>query len=351
MKDIKEINTTAELKLPKKVDENVGRALVTTVSAVKDITSSCSKVVNLLTDGSCTLLAPMAAYLKGKSYEIACKYLPYQNQAEMRKEISQIKTAQYVLENLVDKERKEEIPSKIEDTDTLFTIQNAASETSDEDFIKFWAKLYTEEACKPNTISKKTVNVCKDLDKNVVQALENNIFPYCDSYGFYFGDSNKNIESLIIAEEYGFVRTSEQRYVPAYINIFKDIKIGQYRIYICPGYDYKVYYEGKILTNTALEVRKCLKLDKDINIKDIASQIEKSSKEWKVFDEFKSYINYKNHYPYKFFVVEKDKVIYPIELEGKSVGEVYNDILSNIEYKEGAKQFFDSSGVQIQIYG
>ena len=169
MTNTKEINTTAELKLPKKVDENLGRALVTTASAIKDITSSFSKVVNLLTDGSCTLLAPIAAHLKGKSYEIECKYYTFQDQITIRKELSQARMAQYVLENLIAKEQKnEKLPHQINDTDNLFAIQNAASETTDEDFIKFWARLYTEEACNPNVISKKTINLCKNLDKNIV---------------------------------------------------------------------------------------------------------------------------------------------------------------------------------------
>lgn len=330
-----------EIKAPEKVDENLGKALVIAASAFKDITSTCSKVTNLLADGSCTLLAPVASYLKGESYKIADKYLPFQNRVEMRKEISQIKLAQYVLEGLADKEQRgEDLPPKIEDTDTLFSIHNAASETTDEDFIKFWAKLYTEEACKPNTVSKKTVNLCKDLDKEVVQALENDIFPYCDEHGFYWGNANKNIKSINIAKEYGFLRASEQSLTSKYIDNFIDIKIGQYYIYVIPGYSYEVWYSGKILTNCALEVRKCLKLQRDIDLNDVLKQIKEISNYWQITDQFKSYMNYKNGCSNKFFITEKNKIVYPTEFVGKDMGQIYNEILSNIEYKDEAKQFF-----------
>jgi hypothetical protein len=270
----------------------------------------------------------------------------------MRKEISQIKMAQHVLENLADKEQRgEDLPPKIEDTDNLFAIQNAVSETSDEDFIKFWAKLYTEEACKSNTVSKKTVNLCKDLNKTVVQALENSVFPYCDVYGFYFGDKSKNIESLILAEEYGFVRESKQKYMPKYIDIFLDAKLEQYYLYIYPGYDYQISYEGKILTNSALEVRNCLKLQRDINLDDVLPQIQKSADQWLISEKFRPYMNYKNDEKRKFFIVENLKIVYPEELKGKDIGTVYSEVLRNIEYKEEAKQFFTPDGRHLMMHG
>lgn len=352
MGDVKEIKATAELKLPEKVDENVGKTCRDLSQTVKKVASPVSKIAELyLIKAPCTLLAPVAAYLRGKSYEIACKYLPFQNQIEMRKELSQIKMAQFVLENLVDKEQKgEDLPPNIEDTDNLFSIQNAASETTDEDFIKFWAKLYTEEACKPNTVSKKTVNLCKDLNKDVVKALEDEIFPFCDEYGFYFGDCTKKIESINKAIEYGFLRISEQKVMLNYINVFLDIKIGQYYIYILPGYHYMPEYNGKVLTNSALEVKRCLKLQKDINLDSITPSLERASKRWGIEDRFQAFIHYKNVCPYKFFIMEKDKIVYPNELKNKNISEVCDEILNDIEYKDEAKQFMNPSGINIMLH-
>ena len=42
----------------------------------------------------------------------------------------------------------------------------------------------------------------------------------------------------------------------------------------------------------------------------------------------------------KFFITENDIIIYPYELKGKNITEVYKDVLNNIEYKEEAKKFF-----------
>ena len=64
MRATKEAKAIAELKLPKKVDDNLGKALVIFASAIKDITASGSKVINLLVDGTCTLFSPISAKLK-----------------------------------------------------------------------------------------------------------------------------------------------------------------------------------------------------------------------------------------------------------------------------------------------
>lgn len=340
MGDIKKINTTAELKLPKRVDENVGKAILNISEGLSSLMKLPEKTVDLIKNTGNTLFCVPAAYLQGNAELIKAKrFVQAQN---IRKEYSQAMLAISVAENLADKEQKgEELPPQINDTDNLFAIQNAAAETTDEDFIKFWAKLYTEEACKPNTVSKKTVNLCKDLDKEVVQALENDIFPYCDEYGFYWGNANKNIKSINIAKEYGFLRDSEQRISSIYIDQFIDIKIGQYYIYIIPGFGYEVGYSGKILTNCALEVKRCLKIQRDINLDDVLTQIKDISNSWKIIDKFKPYMKYKNGCSHKFFITEKNKIIYPAEFVGKDVGQIYSEILSSIEYKEEAKQFFN----------
>ena len=341
MGDVKEIKATAELKLPEKVDENVGKACRDLSQTVKKVASPVSKIAELyLIKAPCTLLAPVAAYLRGKSYEIACKYLPFQNQIEMRKEISQLKMAQYVLENLADKEQnKEELPPQIEDTDNLFAIQNAASETTDEDFIKFWARLYTEEACKPNTVSKKTVNLCKDLNKDVVKALENEIFPFCDGHGYYFGDANCHVDALSLVEDYGFLKTCKIKNISNYIDTFSSHKFGKYLIQVFPGYEYGLPFNHRMLTQSALEIFKCLKIDNSINLWECIPQIEDASKSFKITDKYKDLMKYKTPISHKFFITLDDKIIYPEDMKKKNLADVIKETLDNIEFSDEASVF------------
>ncbi len=345
------VEVNLNINLPEKVDENVGKALVITASAIKDITSTCSKVTNLLLDAPCTLLAPLAAFLKGESYKIADKYLPFQNRVEMRKEVAQIKLAQYVLEDLADKERKgEELPPKIEDTDTLFSIQNAASETTDEEFIKFWARLYTEEACKPNTVSKKTVNLCKDLNRNIINLLEREIFPFCDEHGFYFGDYDEHIEAVSMAEDYGFLRTCEQAIISDYIDCFSHHRIGKFCIQLFPGYAYGLPFNHKMLTQSSLEIFRCLKFETSVNVWGCIQQLEEISKTFQIAKPYKNLIKYKIPISHKFFVTLGDKIVYPEDMKEKKLNDVIKETFDNIEYTEEAASFRSPQSVYITIF-
>ena len=343
MEDVKEIKATAELKLPEKVDENVGKACRDLSQTVKKVASPVSKIAELyLIKAPCTLLAPVAAYLRGKSYEIACKYLPFQNQIEMRKELSQIKMAQFVLENLVDKEQKgEELPPNIEDTDNLFSIQNVASETTDEDFIKFWARLYTEEACKPNTVSKKAINLCRDLDKNVVKMLEEDVFPYCDNQGYFLGNKIKRLEGLRIAKEYGFIQTADITSRPLFLDVMVIHKISQYTIHVFPGYVFSTdALSGRILTNTALEIRKCIGFRGNIDLNELIQGLEYYAKYWKVDEKFTNLIKYPQEIKQKFLISENDIIVYPEEFKGKHSAYIENEIIGKIIYEKGAEKYF-----------
>lgn len=203
MSDIKEVNAIAKLDLPKKVDSNLGKTLVNLSEGLSSLMQLPEKTLNLVQSTGNTLLSPFSALLQGISYKITCSYLPYKDEIDKRKEISQIKLAKAVVENLAEKENNgEEIPNKVEDTDTLFAIQNAASEISDEEFIKFWAHIYTEEACKPNTISKRTIELCKSLDKNTAKILQDNIIPYCDETFLW---NNNDVPSITKALELNFI--------------------------------------------------------------------------------------------------------------------------------------------------
>ncbi len=352
MGDVKEIKATAELKLPEKVDENVGKACRDLSQTVKKVVSPASKIAELyLIKAPCALFAPLAAYLKGKSYEIACKYLPFQNQIEMRKELSQIKMAQFVLENLVDKEQKgEELPPKIEDTDILCAIQNAASKTTDEDFIKFWARLYTEEACKPNTVSKKTVNLCKDLNRDIINILEQEIFSFCDEHGFYFGNYDEHIVAISIAKDYGFLKTCEQAIASDYIDHFSHHRIGKFCVQLFPGYAYGLPFNHKMLTHASLEIFRCLKFENSVNVWECIRQLEEVSTTFQIAKPYKNLIKYKIPIPHKFFVTLGDKIVYPEDMKEKKLNDVIKETFDNIEYTEEAASFRSPTPGYITIF-
>lgn len=291
MVETKEVKAIVEMKLPKNVDKNIGKACKDLAQTLKKVISPISKIAELyLIDAPCTLFAPLSAYLKGKSNEIAYKYLPFQNQIEMRKELSQIKMLKHVLENLADKEqRNEELPNQIEDTDNLFAIQNAASETTDDDFIKFWARLYTEEACSPNTVSKKTIDLCRVIDKKVAKILETEVFPYCSQVGFIANIPTK-ANNLLLLKDYGLVDdvasniiiypvNFEQGYPPLSRDVF-----GKYWLWIHPGYSYHLPYR---LTSAGNEIRNALKIyPKEKDIKIIGNTLSKEAKKWSQLDGF-----------------------------------------------------------------
>lgn len=322
-----------KLTLPEKVDSNVGKTLVTFANAIKDITCASKNVVNATIHGTATLFAPLKAICEGKAAELEEKYA-YKAE-EYRKLRSNLSLGIDVLKNLNDKEQNgEKIPDKIEDTDPLFSIQEAASETLDKDFISFWSKLYTEEACKPGTVNKKTINLCKDLNKDIVKILEDIIFPYCDNCGFYLGDKDKSLEALLIAQEYGFIKDCQIKKTPLFQKFFYEYTISKYSIYVFPGYCYALGEFPKMLTDTALSIRKCLKLEKEIDLDIIKRSISKNSNFWKTKDEFIGKIIYPKDITDKFFISEASKILFPEKYKDKDSSVIAKELLSKIEFKE-----------------
>lgn len=283
------INKKASLELPEKVDSNVGKTLVTFANAIKDITCASKNVVNATIHGTATLFAPLKAICEGKAAELEEKYA-YKAE-EYRKLKSNLALGIDVLKNLNDKEQNgEKIPDKIEDTDTLFSIQEAASETLDKDFISFWAKLYTEEACKPNCVSKRTISICKNLDKNIVSLLEQKIFPYASNDGWLAYYPNC-VDNLFLLKDYGFlddlndnIFAGAVEFEKGYPPLCRD-SFGEYWLWVHPGFLYKTPFR---LTFSGREIRNALKIypkEKDISF--IGNELEKISKDWKIDKKYK----------------------------------------------------------------
>lgn len=282
-----------KISLPEKVDPNVGKTLTDLSSAANEfahtVSQSSQKVVDATLNGSAPLFSPWSALCHGVTDIIneGCGFIA----DIIRKIRSQLYLANDVLKNLNDKEHNgEKIPDKIEDTDTLFSIQEAASETLDKDFISFWAKLYTEEACKPNCVSKRTISIFKNLDKNIVSLLEQKIFPYTSNDGWlaYYPDC---VDNLFLLKDYGFlddlndnIFAGAVEFEKGYPPLCRD-SFGEYWLWVHPGFLYKTPFR---LTFSGREIRNALKIypkEKDISF--IGNELEKISKDWKIDKKYK----------------------------------------------------------------
>lgn len=284
-----------ELKvtLPEKVDSNVGTALTDISGATNELAHTVSlssqNVINATLKGTAPLFSPLSAICEGMADIIkeGCGFFT----DIIRKKRSQLYLANDVLKNLNDKEQNgEKIPERIEDTDTLFSIQETASETLDKDFISFWAKLYTEEACKPNCVSKRTIAICKNLDKNIVSLLEQKIFPYASNDGWLAYYPNC-VDNLFLLKDYGFlddlndnIFAEAVEFEKGYPPLCRD-SFGEYWLWVHPGFLYKTPFR---LTFSGREIRNALKIypkEKDISF--IGNELEKISKEWKIDKKYK----------------------------------------------------------------
>lgn len=327
-----------KIDLPEKVDSNVGTALTDISSATNEVAHTVSQasqnVINATLKGTAPLFSPLSAICEGTADIIkeGCGFFA----DIIREKRSQLYLANDVLKNLNDKEQNgEKIPERIEDTDTLFSIQEAASETLDKDFISFWSKLYTEEACKEGTVTKKAINLCKDLNKDIVSILENKIFPYCDNNGFYLGNEDETLDEILIAEEYGFLKKCEIEKKINKKNFFILFDVGQYQIAVFPGYCYSTAGSfSKMLTTTAISIRNCLKIKTNVDIKIISDSLIKYSKFWTINPEFSGKIIYPKEICDKFVLIENGIVKFPEKYTGKNAKELMREILSEIKFKD-----------------
>lgn len=330
-------NVKAEVKLtlPEKVDDNVGYSIKVLSEGVASLLKLPEKVVDTVVTSGATLFKPLVAYLNGKATILESRsFVETQN---IRKEISQYQLAINVAKNLAIKQQSsQEIPKEIVDTDTLFAIQNAAAETTDKDFLEFWAHLYTEEACKPNTISKKTVELCKTLDKTVAKVLEQKIFPYCAS-GFFFAANEIGVDDVAKAEDYGFITQKNLKINPGHPTSNIILNFSQYTVVCRPGFSVTPASPNFSLSISGAEVKNVIASGSascDFNI--VKNSLIAASRFWLLHDKFKNYIV--KFVPGKqidtnFIIVQNDKIIYPESWQNKSVQDYNNACLETLEIK------------------
>lgn len=329
---------TVDVKLPEKVDPYVGKSILTISEGIKDLLEVVPKTFSLVTNSTAPLFRPFQKFLNGVSDVIEAKYLPYTEEIHLRKAESQMKLLKFVTQNFAEKEQKEEeLPNKIEDTDNLFAIQNAASETTEEEFIRFWAELYTQESCHPGSVSKKTTELCKVLDKKVMDLLSEKIFPFCDnSYGFYWGINSHSPDDVSMAEDYGFLIRPEIEVNASIPEHPYCLDYGNYKIYVHSGYSIKAGGPSFRLTSAGQEVKKCLRINtNEEQIKCVLEDIKKISPKWHLLDREKIKIKIKPNisHPLHLFVLtdSNQKILYPKEYSLLSLEDFSKQSLSEIE--------------------
>lgn len=300
--------------------------------------SLSENLVNKIANATSTLFAPATAWLQGKQAQISCSYLPFYDKLAERKNENLQKLFVNVLSILNEKELHEEvIPDQFEDTDNLLLIQDNASTTSNEEFLKLWAKLYTEEACKPGTVSRKTIKLLETLDINIVKILEKEIFPYCDENGYYWGTKDE-ITNILILLDYGLIENSSILSSSKTINTITNIKLNKnYMLYIYPNYAYGASYDDVMYRLTVSGVEIFKNLGNDINSPNnelLFNNIKKASKDWQIATPYKDKIHLK-HIPNndeKFIICDNDNnVVYPKNSPFKTYNEFYESAIANIE--------------------
>lgn len=312
-----------DVKLPEKVDENIGRGLYILAESIGKLIKLPSRALEIAQTASSTLFKPLTAYLNGAAAVIEARsFVEAQN---IRMEVSQCKLAMHVASNLAEREaRGEAIPQQIMDTDNLFAIQNAASETTDEDFLRFWAGLYAEEACKPNTVSKKTVELCKVLDKSITEVLEKRIFPYCSS-GFFFAANEVGVKDVSIAEDYGFIVQKNVALNPNTPEVNITLKFGKYSVICRAGFSVMPSNPNFSLSVSGEEVANIIPLNGgNVNLDTLIKCMTSSSVAWTLFQGYSNYrvqLSQTHSCDTMFVIVLNGMIVYPQNWVGRTVEE------------------------------
>ena len=142
----------------------------------------------------------------------------------------------------------------------LFQIQKNASETSDSDFHKLWARIYLEEATNPNTISKTAIDICKNLNKESAKALEEDIFPYCTDDGWFVADLDELIPSRIIAQDNDILADYSICLIPKLCNFVATTFSDKYILVCHPGLCFQT---PKKLTKAGLDSNRAIPFRED----------------------------------------------------------------------------------------
>ena len=319
----------------------INELVAATTRCIDSIRSGSEKVGNMLCNSATVIGNPVGAWFDGKAQEISANSQFIVANIMYKKEINAIKHLQYVAEEFNKKVKNDEqIPEKIEASDNLLLIQDNASTTSNEEFLRLWAKLYTEEACKQGSISRKTIKLLETLDINIIKILENEIFPYCDNNGFYWGNV-RGISNLLLLQDYGLIETNPICASSINFNESFNVRLnGNYILCCYPNLACSAIIASQMyrLTNFSLEIVNNVNLHAEISPDDaiqiIYEHINESSKFWNIAQAFYGRFKFKNPLKHeeKFVICDnQNNVIYPKNSPFKTYDEFIKSALDNIE--------------------
>lgn len=318
----------------------INELVATTARCIDTIRNGSEKVGEMLRNSTNVIGKPIEAWLTGKAEEIYANSQLIVANIMYKKEINAIKHLQYIAEEFNNKvEKNEEIPEQIEASDNLLLIQDNASTTSDEEFLKLWAKLYTEEACKPGTVTRRTIKLVETLDASIIKILEEEILPYCDSDGFYWGNK-ENMLNILTLTDYGLlVKSDGIIFNPQKLNSAQSVELNSnYKLCIYPNYYFNAHYKysNYKLTTSGIEIYKVLKnrikIPQDMHI--VFKNIKEASQNWQLADPYKNKVHIKQlpNNDEKFIIYDNyDNVVYPTNSPFKSLQEFINAASRNIE--------------------
>lgn len=320
-------------------NEGSNDLLKATARLINVISSGAEGVGKMLKNSTNVIGKPIEALIQGKTNEIELANQFITARLMYVKEANATMHLSYVAEELNKKvENGQELPEKIEESDNLYLIQDNASTTSNEYLLKMWAKLYTEEACKPGSVSKRAIKLVETLDIKIVKILEEEIFPYCDENGFFWGDKD-DITNIILCQDYNLIENN-------FICSFSKNPTSSYsakinnliKIYCYPGFGYSANYNSSMyrLTNAGLEIYQNIYSQKvDIGTKEIVfKNIDKASENWSRIWEKKGVVKYLNNIkPEEKYILcdENGLVVYPEHSPYRTLQDFLEISIRNIE--------------------
>lgn len=330
------------VKIPESAGTGLGKGLHEIGKGLGKTFAIPAYLSEALIKGSSTLMAPILAKQEMKAKTI--KNTTISEAIISREEKNLIILAKKVIEKLASRP-EQEIPKMIVDTDNTIKIQKLASETSNEDFLDFWARLYSEEICAPNSISTKTLNLCSNFNKKITTTFEK-ILPFCDNTnGILFNGMLKNgvfqpddkiisINDLETLKDYGLVKNTPK--LKLISNSMKNyiiiLPFSDYYIFFAPG---SMFSFNTCLSTSGLEIKKVLKLKPTLEqVKYIYNKIIKSSNGSADAEFFSCNQKIDRKDCLRIIENKHNKIIYPEDNKEETIAEYTDRLLKNITLKK-----------------
>ena len=333
----------ADINLPEEATNELGLATARLIDAFNN---SSKKVFDMFCNGMSKLGQPIGEIINGKVAAIELANQSIYMKLAMTKEANMRKLIAFAADEFDKKiANGEDIPDYITESDEILLIEENASLTSNEEFLKLWAKLYTEEACKPGTVSRRTIKLVESLDASIIKIFEENILPYCDYLGFYWGNKD-NLKNILILTDYGLLVKSDRLiYHSQRLNYAQFVQLNSnYNLCIYPNYYYNAHYKysNYKLTTSGIEIYNILKdyinIPQDMHL--IFENITEASQNWEITWHYKDKIHIKQlpKNDEKFIIYDNyGNVIYPKNSPFKTLQEFIEVANQNIEVIDNAK--------------